>query len=160
MPEMSLSEAARWAGVTRATIHKALKSGRLSGRKDDSGEWRIAPAELERVYQPVAPVDTSGDGGLSSPDTAGLIAAKERELALLREVLAEVRAQRDDAVAQRDRAMGLAEAQTRLLAHEREKAAAVPAPVPATSRGLLAPLLGRWLRRPGAGGDFHGRGQP
>ena len=51
MPEMTLSEAAKWAGVTRATIHKALRGGRLSGRKDDAGEWRIDPAELERIRQ-------------------------------------------------------------------------------------------------------------
>ena len=151
MPEMSLAEAARWAGVTRATIHKALKGGRLSGRKDDSGEWRIDPAELERVYQPAAPVDASGDGGLSSADAAGLTAAKDRELTLLREVLAEVRAQRDDAVRQRDRAMELAEMQGRLLTHQHE---ATASSAPAASRGL-ASLLGRWLRRrpgPGPGG--------
>jgi hypothetical protein len=141
MPEMSLSEAARWAGVTRATIHKALKGGRLSGQKDDSGEWRIDPAELERVYQPGKAADTSGGGGVSNTDTAELIAAKERELALLREILAEVRAQRDDAMRQRDRAMALAEAQTRLLTHQQEQTV-TPASTPrARTR------LGRWLRR-------------
>lgn len=142
MPEMSLSEAARWAGVTRATIHKALKSGRLSGRKDEAGEWRIDPAELERVYQPGALVDVSHDGGVSSTDTAELMAVKERELVLLREMLAEVRAQRDDAIGQRDRAMALAEAQTRLLTHQQEQGTpATPAPAP-----RARPRLG-WFRR-------------
>lgn len=140
MPEMTLSEAARWAGVTRATIHKALKGGRLSGRKDDSGEWRIDPAELGRVYQPGTTVDVSRDRGVSSSDTAELTAARERELALLREMLAEVRAQRDDAMEQRDRAMALAEAQTLLLTHQRETAA-VAAPRPRLRLG--------WWRRPG-----------
>ena len=141
MPEMSLSEAARWAGVTRATIHKALKSGRLSGRRDaTSGEWRIEPSELERVYQP----GKQSDEEVSSPDTAELMAAKDRELMLLREMLAEVRAQRDDALKQRDRAMELAEVQTRLLTHQHE---AAPAPLP-TSRGLS--LLRQWLRQPGS----------
>ena len=144
MPEMSLSEAARWAGVTRATIHKALRGGRLSGHKDESGEWRIEPSELERVYPPGKPVDASGDGGVSNTDTAELMAAKDRELALLREMLGEVRAQRDDAIGQRDRAMALSEAQTRLLTHQQETEAPAPALAP---RGL--PLLGRWLRRPG-----------
>jgi hypothetical protein len=145
MPEMSLSEAARWAGVTRATIHKALKGGRLSGQKDESGEWRIDPAELERVYQPGKPVDASGDGGVSNTDTVELMAAKERELALLREMLAEVRVQRDDAMGQRDRAMALAEAQTRLLTHQQEREA-TPAPAPAPAPHART-RLGRWLRR-------------
>jgi len=144
MPEMTLSEAARWAGVTRATIHKALKGGRLSGRKDDSGEWRIDPSELERVYQPGKPVDVSPDKGVSNADTAELMAAKDREMALLREVLAEVRAQRDDAVEQRDRAMELAEAQTRLLTHQQERAS--PTAAPASRRRLLG-----WFRRSGNG---------
>ena len=137
MPEMTLSEAAKWAGVTRATIHKALRGGRLSGRKDDAGEWRIDPAELERVYQPGKTVDVSRDGEVSSSDTGELIAAKDRELALVREMLAEVRAQRDDAMEQRDKAMELADRHTRLLTHQEEQKA---------HPGPRLRLLG-WLRR-------------
>ena len=137
MPEMTLSEAAKWAGVTRATIHKALKGGRLSGRKNDIGEWRIDPAELERVYQPGKAVDVSRDGAVSSSDTVALMAAKDRELALMREMLAEVRAQRDDAIEQRDKAMELADRHTWLLTHQ-GKQKAPPGP---RSRLL------RWLRR-------------
>ena len=137
MPEMTLSEAAKWAGVTRATIHKALRGGRLSGRKDDAGEWRIDPAELERVYQPGKAVDVSRDGKMSSSDTGELMAAKDRELALMREMLAEVRAQRDDAMEQRDKAMELADRHTRLLAHQGEQKAP-----PGPRLGLLG-----WLRR-------------
>ncbi len=122
MPDMTLSEAARWAGVTRATIHKALKAGRLSGRQETSGEWRIEPSELERVYRPGKPVDALRDG-VSNTDTGELIAAKERELALLREMMAEIRAQRDDAMEQRDKAMELAASQTRLLTHQQEQKA-------------------------------------
>lgn len=137
MPEMTLTEAARWAGVTRPTIFKALKGGRLSGRKDDSGEWRIDPSELERVYRLGQPGDISGNAEAPVPDIDEAIAAKDREIALLREAL-------DDARVQRDRAMELAEAQTRLLTHQQEKASATTAPAP---RGRL---LG-WLRRPGGG---------
>jgi len=136
MPEMTLTEAAKWAGVTRPTIFKALKSGRLSGRKDEAGEWRIDPAELERAYAVKQPDDTAGNAALSNPNIAEALVAKDREIALLREAL-------DDARVQRDRAMALAEAQTKLLVHEREKMAP-------TVHGL--PLLRRWLRRTGPGG--------
>ncbi len=139
MPEMTLSEAAKWAGVTRATIHKALRGGRLSGRKDDAGEWRIDPAELERVYQPGKAVDVSRYSKVSSSDAGELMAAKDRELALMREMLAEVRAQRDDAMEQRDKAMELADKHTRLLTHQREQKA---------PPGPRLRLLG-WLRRSG-----------
>ena len=141
MPEMTLSEAAKWAGVTRATIHKALRGGRLSGRKDDAGEWRIDPAELERVYQPGKTVDVSRYSEVSNADIGGLMAAKDRELALMREMLAEVRAQRDDAMEQRDKAMELADRHTRLLTHQAEQKA---------PPGTRLRLLG-WLRRSGDG---------
>lgn len=139
MPEMTLSEAAKWAGVTRATIHKALRGGRLSGHKDAAGEWRIDPAELERVYQPGKAVDVSRHSEVSSSDTGELMAAKDRELALMREMLAEVRTQRDDALEQRDKAMELADRHTRLLAYQGEQKA-LPGP--------RLKLLG-WLRRSG-----------
>lgn len=134
MPEMTLTEAAKWAGVTRPTIFKALKSGRLSGRKDESGEWRIDPAELERTYQPGKQGNVSSNDGFSMSDIADVLAAKEREIALLREAL-------DDARAQRDKTMALAEAQTRLLTHQQEREAA-PTPIPHARL-----RLGWWLRR-------------
>ena len=113
---MTLTEAAKWAGVTRPTIFKALKNGKLSGQKDDAGEWRIDPAELERVYRPGKQGNVSGNTGPSVPDIAEAIAAKDREIALLQDALA-------DARMQRDRAMELAASQMRLLTHQREQEA-------------------------------------
>ena len=131
---MTLTEAAKWAGVTRPTIFKALKSGKLSGQKDNAGEWRIDPAELERVYQPGKPGNVSGNTGLSVPDIAEAIAAKDREIALLQDALA-------DARTQRDRAMELAASQMRLLTHQQEQE------VPMAPRVRLR----QWLRRLGGG---------
>lgn len=122
MPDMTLSEAAKWAGVTRPTIHKALTSGRLSGRRDDNGQWRIDPAELERVYSPAArggPVDVSGNGQLSSLDIASVMAAKDREIELLREMAAKAEAREADLRVERDRLLGIVEAAQRQLTHER-----------------------------------------
>lgn len=46
----TLGQAAKAAGKSKSTILKAIKSGRISGEKDDSGDWKINPAELHRVY--------------------------------------------------------------------------------------------------------------
>ena len=46
----TLGSAAKAVGKSKATISKALKSGRISGHKDDSGVFHIDPAELHRVY--------------------------------------------------------------------------------------------------------------
>ena len=47
----SLGRAAKEAGRSKSTLHRALKDGTLSGAKDDQGRWQIEPAELFRVFQ-------------------------------------------------------------------------------------------------------------
>ena len=48
----TLGEAARATGKSKATISKAIKSGRFSAHKDETGTFRIDPSELHRVYPP------------------------------------------------------------------------------------------------------------
>lgn len=50
---LTLSEAATAVGLSKSAIHKAIKRGQLSANRTDSGEWRVDPAELFRVYPPV-----------------------------------------------------------------------------------------------------------
>lgn len=52
MVNISIREAAKIYHVSRPTLTKALKDGKISGTKDHRGRWQIDPAELERVYQP------------------------------------------------------------------------------------------------------------
>lgn len=49
---LSMSSAATQAGVSKATIHRAIKSGKLSAARRDDGSYEIDPAELFRVYAP------------------------------------------------------------------------------------------------------------
>lgn len=46
----TLADAAKATGKSRATISSAVKSGRIPAMKDDSGTFRIDPAELYRIY--------------------------------------------------------------------------------------------------------------
>lgn len=46
----TLGEAAKATGKSKATISKAIKSGRISALKDETGTFRIDPSELQRVY--------------------------------------------------------------------------------------------------------------
>ncbi|MDQ1850773.1 hypothetical protein Q9299_20960 [Gemmobacter fulvus] len=48
----TLGEAARATGKSKATISKAIKSGRISAHKDETGTFQIDPSELHRVYPP------------------------------------------------------------------------------------------------------------
>lgn len=42
----SAAESARQCGVSRATIDRAIKAGKLAAEKDDEGAWRISPHAL------------------------------------------------------------------------------------------------------------------
>lgn len=52
-------QAAGAAGVSTATITRAIKRGRISAVKDGGGSWQIDPAELHRVFPILAPQDAS-----------------------------------------------------------------------------------------------------
>ena len=49
---LSIREAVKHYQVSRPTLTKALKSGKVSGNQDEQGTWSIDPSELARVYQP------------------------------------------------------------------------------------------------------------
>ena len=50
---LSLKEATEQIGKTKATLLKAINSGKVSAQKDNLGRWEIDPAELFRVYDQV-----------------------------------------------------------------------------------------------------------
>lgn len=52
MPSITLRKAVEEFDVSRPTLTKALKSGKISGEKDGKGVWRVDPSELSRVYNP------------------------------------------------------------------------------------------------------------
>ena len=54
MPPLTLNQAAREAGKSKATLLAAIRGGRLSAPKDELGRYQIDPAELFRVYLPPA----------------------------------------------------------------------------------------------------------
>lgn len=46
----TLGEAAKATGKSKSTISKAIKSGRISAKKGETGTFEIDPSELYRVY--------------------------------------------------------------------------------------------------------------
>lgn len=100
----TLGEAAKATGKSKATISKAIKSGRISARKDETGTFHIDPSELHRVYSPtvssehkeppsLTPVEASFDGTIRELQ-ARLDAAHER-LADKEAVISDLREDRD-----------------------------------------------------------------
>lgn len=52
MTYLTLGEAEKEVGVTKSTISRAIKDGRLSANRNEHGHYQIDPAELFRVYPP------------------------------------------------------------------------------------------------------------
>lgn len=52
MAKVSLREAVKKFEVSRPTLQKALKIGKVSGEQDARKQWTIDTAELARVYRP------------------------------------------------------------------------------------------------------------
>jgi len=78
-------QAAKAAGVSTATISRALKRGTISGSKQPDGSWRIEAAELHRVFTPIAKQEQEN----------GEERAMQGEIAALKDALADARNDRD-----------------------------------------------------------------
>src|SRR4051794_12029256 len=115
---LSLREAARDAGTSKSSLHRAIRAGRLSATRTETGELRIDPSELARAYpRPSQAVragpeplghDGMASGAPGAPRDAA-IAALETEVRLLRQMLDDMRAERADLKADRDGWKGQAE---------------------------------------------------
>jgi excisionase family DNA binding protein len=82
---LTLAEAAQATGLNRSTILRAIKSGRISGTRDDHGAWSVEPVELHRVFEPAE----------AKPKAVPQDAQADALVAELRVQLAEMRQQRD-----------------------------------------------------------------
>ena len=77
----TLGQAARAVGMSKTSILRSIKAGRISGTKDEFGQWCIEPCELHRVYPALADVtDANGAGepAVTGGDTWALAEANAR----------------------------------------------------------------------------------
>ena len=78
---LTLGQAAKQSGVSKTAISRAIKSGRLSATRSESGDYQIDPAELFRVYPASVNLNTQTEQD-ATPQDATLLRA---ELAILKE---------------------------------------------------------------------------
>jgi len=103
----TLNEAAKATGKSKTTIHRALKSGKISAAKTENGAYAIEPAELHRVFVPVPAernaehstrndVEHSRNGlGTLRIQLESVEKERERERQQLQETIADLREDRD-----------------------------------------------------------------
>ena len=95
MALLSISAAARAAGVDRATVYRALKSGKLSATVDDTGGKVIDTAELARVFTLRGTGETVTVTAPTGPDVLEQARQTEELVAVLRERVRGLEEQRE-----------------------------------------------------------------
>lgn len=103
----TLGDAAKATGKSKTTLHRAIKSGRISASKAEDGSYSIDPAELHRVF-PAVMIGTSPSPFLRNDEeqlsnTLAVLRTqleiqekeRDRERTLLQETIADLREDRD-----------------------------------------------------------------
>lgn len=102
MAKMSLREAVKVFDVSRPTLQKALKSGKVSGVQDGKGQWQVDPSELARVYPARGPEAVKAESplhGKITTENRALPGNDYAEVSALRAELEQERIRREAAEA-------------------------------------------------------------
>ena len=126
----TLGQAAKAVGMSKSSILRSIRAGRISAGRDEFGQWAIEPVELHRVYPALTDDDGTDNGAgeraVTGDETAlaqGIRASLlEQRISDLRAMLDDMRAQRDDMRGQREAWQRQAETSQRALTDQREKA--------------------------------------
>ena len=113
---LTLKQAAEAVGKTKPAILKAINNGKISASKNEHNQWKIEPAELFRVYQPVKeekPVNENQQEKVND----GI----QLENRLLTQEVNFLREQLQKTEEEKARLLGLVEKQTNLLEHHQTK---------------------------------------
>lgn len=135
----TLGQAARAVGMSKSSVLRSIKAGRISAGRDEFGQWSIEPVELHRIYPALTDETedsgtqeqgaTEGNGTLEQAVTGGEAAIAEANIRAallelrigdLKAMFDDMRTQRDDMRTQRDAWQRQTEATQRLITDQRE----------------------------------------
>jgi excisionase family DNA binding protein len=147
----TLGTAARATGVSKSTIYRAIKAGRMSASRADTGDYAIDPAELHRVFPPLDSDATRfGSAGAKrgpTPPVSGELALKaarlEAEIAATALVSELLRRQLDETRQDRDHWRGQAQRLVAPLPPPAHTSPMVDLDMAADRAGFMSRLFGR-----------------
>ena len=151
MPFLTLGQAAKATGRSKAGILDAIRGGRLSATRDDKNQWQIDPAELHRVY-PLLVQPTVKPEQYQTPLNANDSVHFEEKIGFLERIIGTLENERDDLRRRLDKETEeRREAQTKLtalLTHQPKEEPSPAAPpiettAPASKGALFEKLFGR-----------------
>jgi hypothetical protein len=146
MPAYTLAQAIAATRRSRSTLIRAIRSGRLSATRDESGTYFVEPSELYRVF-PALGDGTPADISNGVPRHAELIARLEAEQAknaILQNQVSDLRTRLDRESEERRQALDrLAAAQERITALLTDQRSATPA-APVVQRTMSSESWRSW----------------
>ena len=147
--QFSLSQAAKETGKGKSSIHRAIKSGRLSAQRHEDGTYSIDAAELFRAFPPALPepVPEQDTERPQEPSATPLIA--EEVLRVRVEMLTAQLEREQETVADLRRRLDRAEERILALSHTPAAAPAVSSRASVQQPDLKPSRRGLWgfLRR-------------
>lgn len=127
MPQLTVRQAAERVGISRQTMFRYIKEGRVSATLSHSGEKQIEISELLRAFGALQPetVTPATPSDSETPATVtyqielerlkAQLELKNAELELAKERIAELKSREHTAAEEKHRLLTLIEQQTRLL---------------------------------------------
>ena len=144
----TLGQAARSVGMSKTSILRSIKAGRISAGRNEFGQWAIEPCELHRVY-PAVTDDTDTSNGTEERAVTGgetALAEANARAALAEARLSDFKSMLDDIREQRDRWQQQAERVAALAITDQRKEPAPAQPQP--SYGIRKRAIQVTLERP------------
>ena len=93
MPEISLGDAAKRAGMSRPTMWRLVRSGKVSARRNERGAWMLEQSEFARVFpESFEQQNSSPNSSTNRDEKAFERNALQGEIQILHEVVVELRA--------------------------------------------------------------------
>ena len=92
----TLGQAAKAVGMSKTSILRSIKAGRISVGRDEFGQWAIEPCELHRVYPALTEDTVTGNGTGERAVTGGetALAQANARAAIAEAMLDDIREQR------------------------------------------------------------------
>lgn len=147
--QFSLSQAAKETGKGKSSIHRAIKSGKLSALRHEDGTYSIDAAELFRAFPPTPsePVEEQGVEPREEPLAKSTVA--QEILRVQVEMLTAQLEREQDTVADLRRRLDRAEERILALSHSPVTASIAPSPAPDAIGSPKSSRRGLWafLRR-------------
>jgi excisionase family DNA binding protein len=84
--KLTLGQAARQAGISKSYLSRLVKSGKISAERQENGEFRIDPSELDRLAD-IRPHGHDAGNSTSERLETPRELVLQREVELLREML-------------------------------------------------------------------------